>query len=801
MDSKRERLAVSPPSSAKRLKPTHPTQITPLSSKTFQGLRSQLKEWGLKNSFNGANVETLQNVVQLHQAGRVPLKLYTKEAREFVTTERYQRILNDLTLCKLAKLVSDTVWKDYQDGGCLQCNLNLGAGSQRMAQLLTLVTLAEHGVDPTNASTYPNFGAKSGNDTDYGWHRNPAFSKMQYYLATHPYVYRTAVGLYARSLLKIGAKDDTESSLACLELSVQVYNSKLRLPGDSVKQFSHLDLDWRRGNFHIPAPQLLVATSPSRYAGQRIYSCDFVNCDTEDRLSAMREEAKSEDCRPPYIMPRTSAAGSSQYGGATKCPKFVNFDDPEMAKNVADVQFGDLLAFPHTAAHRFTQYSISMNAAQRAGNEPVPLELTRTAEYPSFVSRRLHGVLNQSTGEVTSARCDGQPPARWAHIYTGNMQGSRAANRLNPAFTPLPVPAHTVLARCLLGVSQWSDNPDAISWLVASSDGAKSCMELDTGVPDLDVMVALHDAMLAPTCDDCIQRLTAMSDMTEGERARLDIHQFGNGGQFAACDMPLSTTVPTAAHAALRHSSMLTPSDAERKSHQSNATVLAKFAMSLRAAHQSAMLVSRCLIAGECESDDDTGGKSMHTARVAASVDTVDGGISTDVTDGESDQSCDSDGSNDWVKAYLHSLAANGLRTLGAGDCPVAVQVLMGTHDMEHAFCASIASFVRLSVPDAASHRRYAGRILHFLFSRIDTQEWHSHRARATGGGAMLRWYLMTSEALAGLREVAAASTASHIHLGLRKEQMGKRCPHCSLPLPTHDQNVCKCRSVHAPTS
>ena len=52
---------------------------------------------------------------------------------------------------------------------------------------------------------------------------------------------------------------------ACVELTLQVYNSKLALPNPAVRQFAHTDGDWLAEGFgQIPAPQCAALTSPSQ---------------------------------------------------------------------------------------------------------------------------------------------------------------------------------------------------------------------------------------------------------------------------------------------------------------------------------------------------------------------------------------------------------------------------------------------------------------------------------------------------------------------------------------------------------
>ena len=323
---------------------------------TYQGIRMELKAVGIKNGFKGATVATLLRVKALHLAGKVPLRLYTVEARANALQMRNHALLSRLSLKALAQLLPQNAWNAFVTKGWLQHDLHLPYGARRLAALVTRVTLAEHGVCISDASAFERFGVKAGNDRTHGWLRNPAFSAMQYYLCTHPKVYKCAVGLYARSLLRLGKADTVDNIRACIELTVQVYNSKLHLPESTTNSIEHLDVDWRRPNCDIPAPQFIVATSPSKVDHTPIYKYSFVNCDTEERHELMKSESSMEAPKAPYIMPRTAAASSAQYGGATHCPAFVDFSDSAMASSPDEVDFGHLVAFGHKTAHQFTQH-------------------------------------------------------------------------------------------------------------------------------------------------------------------------------------------------------------------------------------------------------------------------------------------------------------------------------------------------------------------------------------------------------------------------------------------------------------
>ena len=69
---------------------------------------------------------------------------------------------------------------------------------------------------------------------------------------------------------------------ACVELTLQVYNSKLALPKAAVRQFAHTDGEFMAEGFgRIPAPQCAALTSPSQCNGQRLYRFRFYDLSTD----------------------------------------------------------------------------------------------------------------------------------------------------------------------------------------------------------------------------------------------------------------------------------------------------------------------------------------------------------------------------------------------------------------------------------------------------------------------------------------------------------------------------------------
>ena len=65
---------------------------------------------------------------------------------------------------------------------------------------------------------------------------------MHYYLACHPTVYAFFVATIACELLhQHRDSDDREAVRACVELSMQSYNTKFHLPAGELRQFAHLE--------------------------------------------------------------------------------------------------------------------------------------------------------------------------------------------------------------------------------------------------------------------------------------------------------------------------------------------------------------------------------------------------------------------------------------------------------------------------------------------------------------------------------------------------------------------------------
>ena len=170
-------------------------------------LRLLLKEKGIVNSFKGATTNMLQKLLALHNQDKLPIKFYTKRAAQPLLAQKYKEQWQGITLQHLANIITEEEWHSYQKLGWIKFHLHLDSMERRMIEAYNRLTLTELGVIPGRPDTYSNASGRAG--YDFGWLRTPAFSFCQYYLASHPRMYATMVGLYARSLLVKGFEDHT----------------------------------------------------------------------------------------------------------------------------------------------------------------------------------------------------------------------------------------------------------------------------------------------------------------------------------------------------------------------------------------------------------------------------------------------------------------------------------------------------------------------------------------------------------------------------------------------------------------
>ena len=168
-------------------------------------------------------------------------------------------------------------------------------------------------------------------------------------------------------------------------------------------------------------------------------------------------------------------------------PSFVNFGKSP-ATTLPVVEEPTYVFFGPLTAHEIRQEAIPLTEGQQCGDEEVPIDLTRRAEFPMFVSRRLHGKPHQSPEEVAMAYATGTPPDNWAHVYTGNPQATKAARHLESLVAPVQVNIATPLAKCLLqgtdadGCHAFAAFPQAVRWLLvaaASGGGSDAIVEAE----------------------------------------------------------------------------------------------------------------------------------------------------------------------------------------------------------------------------------------------------------------------------------------------------------------------------------
>ena len=306
-----------------------------------------------------------------------------------------------------------------------------------------------------------------------------------------------------RGIHVFGVSTSDEAVRCCVELRLQIYNTKLHLPSSRSRRFGHLDCDWKRGGCcTTPAPQCIVATSPDVVLSKRVYSVQFVDVAAEvqrkfdqshshARLKHGQETGASnspanttndpsanDSCEPsagaqhrkkPYRLPRLT--GGINCGRAIKEPPSTDYDRDGTGPDRIEV--GDVLFFGHLTAHQFTQHATLTAPPAKQSSSLVPLGWTRTAEYPTLVAPHFHGEPHQSVSEVLAALCSGALPQRWAHVYTGNSAPACTAF-FQPALPPLAAVPSTPLARTLVGIDDFSLFPQSIAWLLEGQSGDKA---------------------------------------------------------------------------------------------------------------------------------------------------------------------------------------------------------------------------------------------------------------------------------------------------------------------------------------
>ena len=365
-------------------------------------LRNENNQRGFKNSRKDSSSEALRAVLEVDDEKlRPPLSVFVKEKRDPEILNDYEREVELTTLTALSNCFPDAAWQHYLQQGWVTFDMQLTAEEKRMINSCHRVLMAELGVNPTRADTYRAAKDDMGYDYAYGWLRNPSLSASQFYLATHPRMWRHFVGFYARYLLHTGTHDDDdpEAVKACLELAMQVYNAKLKLPGDSENSFAHTDFNWkRREGVDLPMPQCAVFTSPNQVDDQEIFQWRFVDISSAGARAKTSAEmkAKHQEQLDPYEY------GVHHGDRATGPPDWAErLFSTNQASVLGQVNPGKALIMTQLTVHEITQRPVRLSSEQIAGNEPVDIRYTRTGEFPLLWAKKLFGRVNQSSEEVS----------------------------------------------------------------------------------------------------------------------------------------------------------------------------------------------------------------------------------------------------------------------------------------------------------------------------------------------------------------------------------------------------------------
>ena len=356
--------------------------LASVASMDHSQLRAMVKEAGIRNSFEGSTTDYLRSLaLKVCRQESIPDQLRTADSLRQCREDEYAKLLDGVTLEGLAATcMPEELWADYQERGWLQTGLRLSRRERRLVALCHRVALCELGVDPADPTTWAHAKHVSGYDSSWGWLRDPGNSLAQVYLATHPRTYRFYVGLVGRLLLRQrersgafppGVNNEREAVRCCVELALQLYNTKLALPSSGEKEasFSHLDCDWKRpGCLATPAPQAFVTTSPQVVNGRRVFSARFVDVEAkvvawhaEEGERRRREQSAGEPAarslaasaggpqrerrrphaREPYALPRRRKGVS--VGCATREPAGTNFEG-EHSSGPDGLEPGDIVS-------------------------------------------------------------------------------------------------------------------------------------------------------------------------------------------------------------------------------------------------------------------------------------------------------------------------------------------------------------------------------------------------------------------------------------------------------------------------
>ena len=243
--------------------------------------------------------------------------------------------------------------------------------------------------------------------------------------------------------------------------------------------------------------------------------------------------------------------------GAIGAPHFVEYD----SGHDIDAPMGHMVNFKHTTAHKFSQFKIDWQK-----DTPIPIEFTRSAQFPMLVSPLLHGKPHQSVEEVLAAMVTGRFPPAWSHPWTGNAAGDRAGSYLESLLPPLPVSATTTLSQCLVGTLGWDDAPIIAEWLVEAAAQAGA-----DGASDHSLMQPLveHLANVDRIIRSCCARLTELQNMDSTLTATALTRWASGVTQWRLTDSDANSahaphvSLPMAATAALQDDSLWKPGEGE----------------------------------------------------------------------------------------------------------------------------------------------------------------------------------------------------------------------------------------------
>ena len=440
-----------------------------LKSMNHKELRAELSVLGARNSFDGSTAENIRSMLISNADDGTPISpqlLCSEELRKQRQSE-YARALEGVSLEGLALCLPKKLWKHYVKKGWLNVSLALSKKEKRLIALCHRVALTSLGVDPKDRATWKNAKHTIGYDETWGWLRSPANSLSQFYLATHPRVYRLYVGLYARLLLKAlqergsfppGLSNEAEAIRCCLELRLQLYNTKIALPksrDEPRSSFSHLDCDYPRGGcLETPAPQAFVACSPQMVDSTRVWSARFVDVEKAvEKQLAMDEESRCfAEGNAAAEAAAEVASASTDAADATTPPKQGVVSDADLKHIIAHLRLiGDHAGANLVAAPAETQQRAR---TKRRRHAPYSLPRKEKGSCTGVARREPEGALRQLTVQgpfptpLTPLTPPLPPPPEGTDFEGPSSSGPKSMEIGEMCFFGHLV-AHKVIAPCL----------------------------------------------------------------------------------------------------------------------------------------------------------------------------------------------------------------------------------------------------------------------------------------------------------------------------------------------------------------